>query len=196
MRIDPQQVKELRHLTKAGVMECKRALEQTSGDMDKALELLQEKAEQTLAEKAEKTIKAGYVYSYIHGDGRIGVLVEARCETDFLSKSEEFRTLVKDIALHIASEAPEYVAVSDVPVTIIEQIKHETETMAKEQGKPAHVVDTIKAGRVKKYLANACLLEQPFHKNPDLQVADLIQALSLKSGENLRLANFCRYQID
>lgn len=196
MKIEANQIQELRLLTGAGVMDCKRALEGTTGDMAKAQAILKEKQAQIAKKKEQNATKAGYVYAYVHGDGRVGVMIEARCETDFLSKSSDFRTLVRELALHIASEAPRYVKASDVPPEVLAMVEAEAEAAAQALDRPATAVPKIKAGKVRKFLNKNCLLEQQFVKNPDVSVASMLQSLSAKSGESVQIVHFCRYEID
>lgn len=193
MKINSKQVQELRTLTGAGVMDCKRTLDETLGDMSKALAMLKEKAAQAAKKKEQNSTRAGYVHSYVHDDGRIGVLIEARCETDFLSKSSDFRTLLKELALQIVSEAPRYVKTNDVPAEILEQV--EAEAAAQAADKPASAAPKIIAGKVRKFLSKNCLMEQPFIKNPDVQISNLVQALSAKSGESIQIVQFSRFEI-
>ncbi len=196
MKIEAKQIQELRLATGAGVMDCKRALEGTAGDMAKALAILKEKQAQIAKKKEQNATKAGYVYAYVHGDGRVGVMIEARCETDFLSKSADFRTLVHELALHIASEAPCYVKVSDVPPEVLAAVEAEAEAAALALDRPAAAVPKIKAGKVRKFLSKSCLMEQPFVKNPDVSVSSLVQSLSARSGESVQIVQFSRYEVE
>jgi len=195
VNIDTAQIKRLREITSLGVMECKRALEEASGDFEKAQALLAERAKAKAAKKADREMTCGVVDAYIHGNGRIGVLVEVRCETDFLAASKEFRAFVKDVALQIASQAPRYISRSDVPREEIDEIAAEAERLARAQGKPERAIEAIKDGKVKKHISQVCLLEQPFIKDPGLTVGDLVRGLIAKSGENVHIASFCRRQI-
>ena len=195
MKADLQQIQELRGLTGAGVMECKRTLEEAQGDFAKALAVLDEKAKETAKKKAAREVKAGIVDAYIHGDGRIGVLIEVVCETDFLSKSRDFRGLVRDLMLQIASEGPQYVNAADVPPPVLLAVEEEADAAARSLGKPEGVIRQIKAGKVKKHLSRICLMEQPFIKDPDITVATLVRRFIAKSGENTRVLHFTRYQL-
>jgi elongation factor Ts len=195
MVIDTALIKQLRELTSAGVMECKRALEEANGDFSQAQAVLVERAAKKAEKKADREMKHGVVQAYIHGDGRIGVLLEVHCETDFLSKGEAFRGLVKDLALQIASEAPLYISTNDVPAEAIQQVAAEAETAAREQGKSDKVIEQIKNGKVQKYLSTVCLMEQRFIKDPDLTVGDLVHAFIGQSGENVQIVHFTRRQI-
>lgn len=195
MRVDLNQLQELRSRTGIGVMDCKRVLEETAGDFQKALVLLQDMAAKKAEKKVERTAAAGIVDSYIHGEGRIGVLIEVHCETDFLAKSTEFKELVRALALQIASEAPQYLCAADVPPDVVHKIESEAEATALAMEKPPAVVAKMKAGKVRKFCKEACLLEQPFIKEPDITVGNLLQRFIAKSGELVQVAHFTRYQI-
>lgn len=195
MSIDTQRILELRQLTGAGVMDCKRALEEAAGDLEKARALLAAKAAEAAGKRADREIAQGVVEAYVHPGNRIGVLIEVRCETDFLANSPEFRHLVKELCLQIASEAPEYVYPDDVPAEVIERVRQEATANAKALGKPEPVIEQIAAGKVDKYLSHACLLRQRSIKNPDVTIAEMIQALIASSGENIRVIHFTRYEI-
>lgn len=195
MKVNTAQIKELRQLTAAGVMECKRALVEAEGDFDRAKALLLERAVNKAEKKVERETKHGVVDAYIHGDGRIGVLLEVHCETDFLSRSEAFRTLVRDLALQIASENPQYIQVEDVPREVIEQVEAEAVEAARAEGKPERVIEQIKAGKVRKFLGQVCLLEQRFIKDTDITVGELVRAFVGRSGENVQVRSFTRREI-
>lgn len=195
MTINTEQILELRRLTGAGVMDCKRALEEADGDIAKARALLAAKAAETAGKKADREIAQGVVEAYVHPGNRIGVLIEVRCETDFLANSPEFRHLVKELCLQIASEAPEYVSPGDVPAEVIERVRQEAREQAKALGKPEPVIEQIAAGKVEKFLSRACLLRQRSIKNQDVTVAEMLQALVASSGENIRVTHFTRYEI-
>jgi elongation factor Ts len=195
VKIDTQQIQELRTLSGAGVMDCKRALEESLGDFAKARALLAAKAEQTSQKKAERTVKAGVVEAYIHGNGRIGVLLEVDCETDFLAESPAFRSLVRDLALQIASEEPQYVSTQEVPPERLREVENEAECNARTLGKPERAIEQIKAGKVRKYLSQVCLLEQRFIKDQEVTPGQLVQALIAQSGENIQVRRFTRYQV-
>jgi elongation factor Ts len=196
MMISTEDIKRLRMLTSAGVMECKKALEEADGDFAQAQTVLMERAVQKADKKAEREVKHGVVDSYIHGDGRIGVLIEVHCETDFLSKGAPFRGLVRDLALQIASEAPLYINAEDVPQEEIAKVAAEAEQAAIAEGKPARVIEQIKQGKVRKYISEVCLMEQRFIKNTDIAVAELVRNFIGQSGENVQVSFFVRRQID
>lgn len=196
MAIDTAQIKKLRQLTSVGVMECKRALEEAGGDFEKAQALLAERAAQKAEEKSNREVKHGIIDAYIHGNGRIGVLVEVLCETDFLSRSEAFRSLVRDISLQIASENPLFISADEAPEETIQQVESEAERLARAQGKPERVIEQIKAGKVRKFISEVCLLEQKFIKDDSITVGDLVRSFAGKSGENVVVKHFTRRQLD
>jgi elongation factor Ts len=193
---DVQQIRELRNLTGAGVMECKRALEDTQGDFARAQALLQEKAQNTAQKKACREATAGTIGAYLHNDGRIGVLIEVYCETDFLSRNPEFRGLVKELMLQIASEEPQYIRVEEVPPEVIRHVEEKAVQMAQALGKPERTITLIKEGKVRKFLDRACLMEQRFIKDPELTIAGLVQRFIARSGENIQIRRFTRYQVE
>lgn len=192
--ITPQMVKTLRERTQAGMMDCKRALQEMGGDMERAVDYLREKGLAAAAKKAGRVAADGLVDSYIHPGGRVGVLVEVNCETDFVAKTDEFRELVRDIAMHIAAMKPEYVKRDDVPADVIERERRVFVAAAKEEGKPEHVIDRIVSGKVEKFYGDVCLLEQPFVRDSDKLVGDLIQEKIAKMGENITVRRFARFE--
>lgn len=187
-------VKELREKTGAGMMDCKKALLETNGDMDAAIDYLREKGLAAAAKKAGRIAAEGLVTSYIHMGGRIGVLVEVNCETDFVAKTEEFSQLAKDIAMHIAASKPEYVSREDVPESVLEHERSIYRAMALNEGKPERIIDKIVEGRLEKYFQEVCLLEQPFVKDPDMTVGELLNEKIAKIGEKIRVRRFVRYE--
>jgi len=188
-------VKELREKTGAGMMDCKKALQETDGDIEKAIEYLRKKGLADAAKKAGRIAAEGLVVSYIHGGGRIGVLVEVNCETDFVARTDEFKELCNDIAMHICASNPLYVSQDEVPQEVIEKEKEIYVAKAKEQGKPDHIIEKIVEGQIKKYLESICLLDQPFVKNPDVTVGQYIAEKIAKIGENIKVRRFVRYQL-
>ncbi|BCS80756.1 translation elongation factor Ts [Anaerocellum diazotrophicum] len=192
--ITADMVKELREKTGAGMMDCKKALEDAGGDMDKAIELLRERGLAKAAKKALRVAAEGIVESYIHGNGRIGVLVEINCETDFVARNEEFRQFAKDIAMQIAAANPKYVSREEVPVDVIEKEKAILRQQALNEGKPENVVDRIVEGRLEKFFEEVCLLEQPWIKNPDMKIKDLLTEKIAKIGENIVIRRFARFE--
>ena len=177
----------------AGFMDCKRALVESAGDLEKAETILRTKGIATAAKKATRATKEGIVASYIHLQGKVGVLVEVNCETDFVARNENFREFVKDITLHIAAAHPLYVSRADVPANLIEAEREIYK--AQVQGKPAHVADKIVEGKLEKFYGAVCLLEQGFIKNPDVTINDLLNAKIAELGENIVIRRFVRYLV-
>jgi elongation factor Ts len=187
-------VKQLRERTGAGMMDCKKALTDANGDMEKAIELLREKGLAAAAKKAGRIAAEGIVDAYIHGDGRIGVLVEVNIETDFAAKNEDFRAFVKDIAMQIAASKPEYVRREDVPAEVVEKEKEILRAQALNEGKPANIVDKMITGRLEKFYKEVCLLEQPFIKDPDKTIQQLLNEKIAVIGENINIRRFVRFE--
>jgi len=194
MSISAKMVKELREKTAAGMMDCKKALTETNGDMDKAIEFLREKGLSKAAKKSGRLASEGLVESYIHG-GRIGVLVEVNSETDFVAKNEEFQTFVKDVAMHIAAENPLYVKKEEVPEEVIQKEKDFLTKQALAEGKPEKIVEKMVEGRISKYYSEICLLEQSYVKDPDKTVGDLLNEKIARIGENLSIRRFARFEV-
>ena len=192
--ISAEQVKELREMTGAGMMECKKVLEEANGDKEKAAELLRERGVVKAAKKAGRIAAEGLVESYIHGDGRIGVLVEVNIETDFAAKNPEFREFVKDVAMQIAATKPEYVRREDVPAEVIEKEKEIIKAQAINEGKPEAVAEKIVAGRIDKFYEEVCLLEQDFIKDPDKEVQEVLTEKISSIGENITIRRFVRFE--
>ena len=190
-----QDIAKLRAMTGAGMMDCKKALTESNGDMDGAVKFLREKGMAAAAKKADRIAAEGVVGSYIHMGGKIGVLVEVNCETDFVAKSEQFQQLVKDIAMQIAAAKPLYVNSSEVPAEVLESEKEILRTQALNEGKPAQIVEKMVEGRIKKYYQDCCLMDQQFVKNPDLTIATLINEATLKIGEKISIRRFTRYEM-
>ncbi|HLW35524.1 MAG TPA: translation elongation factor Ts [Chthoniobacterales bacterium] len=191
--IDPKIVKQLREKTNAGMMDCKRALEEAGGDMAKAETILRTKGIASAGKKASRATKEGIVASYIHLQGKVGVLVEVNCETDFVAKNENFRGFVKDITLHIAAAHPLYVSREDVPATLIEAEREIYKGQV--TGKPANVMEKIVDGKLDKFYSTVCLLEQGFIKNPDVTIKDLLNSKIAELGENIVIRRFTRYLV-
>ena len=191
--INPQLVKQLREKTNAGFMDCKRALAEGGGDLEKAETILRTKGIASASKKASRATKEGIVASYIHLQGKVGVLVEVNCETDFVAKNENFRAFVKDITLHIAAAHPLYVSREDVPVKTVEAERTIYEAQVK--GKPANVVTKIVDGKLDKFFSTVCLLEQGFIKNPDQTIKELVSAKIAELGENIVIRRFTRYLV-
>lgn len=191
MAVDIAQVKRLKDLTGVGLTDAKAALEEANGDFDKALEAMRKKGMTKAEKRGEREARAGLVGTYNH-DNRIGVLVEVNCETDFVARNEIFLGLVKDIAMHVAATAPEYVSADEIPADVTEKVKAEFTEKATADGKPADMVEKIVDGQVKKYFAERCLLDQPFVKNPDQTVGDLVKEHNARLGENIVVRRFSR----
>ena len=190
-----EDIVKLRKRTNAGMMDCKNAFTETNGDLDKATEWLREKGIAKAAKKADRIAAEGLVYSYIHMGGKIGVLVEINCETDFVSRSDSFVALCKDIALHIAAAKPLYISNTEVPVDVLNHEKEILRTQALNEGKPEAIVDKMIDGRVKKFYEEVCLLEQPFVKDPSKKIADIINESILTIGEKISIRRFTRYEM-
>lgn len=188
-------VKELRERTGAGMMDCKKALSATDGDLEKAIDFLREKGLAAAAKKAGRVAAEGLVEAYIHGGGRIGVLVEVNCETDFVAKTDAFKELVKDIAMHIAATNPSYLKREEVPTAELEHEQAVLTEQARNEGKPEKIIEKMVAGRIEKYYKEVCLMEQPFVKDPDKTISDLITESIAKIGENISIRRFTRYQL-
>src|SRR3989440_5414229 len=193
MQIDPKTVKELRDRTNAGMMDCKRALTEANGDLAKAEVILRTKGIAGASKKASRVTKEGIVASYIHLQGKVGVLVEVNCETDFVAKNEKFREFVKDITLHIAAAHPLYVNREEVPAKLVESERAIYEGQVR--GKPANVMEKIVAGKLDKFYSTVCLMEQGFIKNPDQTVKELVATKIAELGENLVIRRFTRYLV-
>jgi elongation factor Ts len=191
--IDPKTVKQLREKTNAGMMDCKRALEEAGGDLTKAETILRTKGIASASKKASRAAKEGIVASYIHLQGKVGVLVEVSCETDFVAKNENFRVFVKDITLHIAAAHPLYVSRSDVPGNLVEAEREIYKAQVK--GKPEPVMNKIVDGKLDKFYSSVCLLEQGFIKNPDQTIGDLVKSKIAELGENIIIRRFTRYLV-
>jgi len=195
MEITAAMVKELRERTGAGMMDCKKALVEANGDAEKAIEILRERGLAKAAKKAGRIASEGIVDAYIHGGGRIGVLVEVNVETDFAAKNEEFRAFVRDIAMQIAAMNPQYVKREDIPAEVIEKEKEILKVQAMNEGKPEHIAEKMVAGRLEKYFNDVCLLEQPFIKDNDKTVEDVLKEKIARIGENISIRRFVRYEM-
>lgn len=187
-------VKELREKTGAGMMDCKKALTEKNGNMDEAVAYLREKGLSAAEKKAGRIAAEGLVESYIHAGGRIGVLVEVNCETDFVAKTDDFQEFVRDVAMHIAAANPQYVSREEVPESVIESEKAIFKATALNEGRPEGVIDRIVEGRLEKYLSDICLMEQAFVKDPDTTIGQLVTAKIAKIGENINIRRFVRFE--
>lgn len=188
-------VKELREKTGVGIMDCKKALGESNGDIEKAIEILRKKGIATAKKRGGRATSEGQVQSYIHAGGKIGVLVEINCETDFSAKTDDFTDFAKNIAMHIAATSPLAVDREGIPGEILDKEKEIYMTQARESGKPEKVLEKIVEGKMKKFYSEACLLEQEYVKNPDITVQDLLNELIAKTGENIVIKRFIRYQL-
>jgi elongation factor Ts len=195
MAITVDMVKELRERTGAGVLDCRNALQEVGGDFDKAATLLRKKGLAIAAKKAEREAKEGLVEAYIHGGGRLGVLLELNCETDFVARTADFRELAHDLAMQIAATNPQYLTPQDIPTDVLEgQRRREREQV--EGDKPEEVVERILEGKLKKYYQEVCLLEQPFIKDEGVSIRELITAKIAKLGENIKVRRFARFELE
>jgi elongation factor Ts len=188
-------VKELRDKTNAGMMDCKKALSETNGDMEKSVDLLRQKGLAVAQKRADRATSQGVIESYIHAGSKLGVLVEVGCETDFVAKTDAFMAFARDIAMHIAASSPVSVTRDDVPAELVAREREIYKAQALESGKPENIVDKMITGKIDKFLAEACLMEQKFVKNPELSVQDLLNELIGKMGENISIKRFARFQI-
>ena len=195
MEITTAQIKELREATSAGVLECRKALEQWNGDLEKATAYLREKGLAKAAKKAERVVKDGRVEVYAHPGNRVGVILEVNCESDFVARTEDFKALVHDLALHIAFASPRYVRAEDVPAEVLEAQRAAFQSEAAATGKPANVLERIVQGKLDKYYDEVCLLRQPFVKDDKVQVGDLVTGAIAKIGENIVVRRFVRYEV-
>ncbi len=193
--ISATMVKELRDKTSAGIMDCKKALKESNGDIEKAIDYLRKKGLATAQKRSGRDASAGIVQSYIHMGGKIGVLVEVNCETDFVAKNEDFQEFVKGVAMHIAALNPIGLKKEDVPLDVVEKEKKIFEEKAKLQGKPENIIEKIVSGQVEKFYKDSCLMSQNYVKNPDVTITDLLNELVAKIGESIQIRRFVRYEI-
>ncbi len=195
MAITAKAVKELRERTGAGMMDCKKALQETGGDMDKAIDFLRKKGLADAAKKAGRIATEGLVHAYIHGGGRIGVLVEVNCETDFVARTDKFREFVHNVAMHIAAARPQWLDRESVPPADLEKEKRLLAEQAAESGKPPQVVEKIVKGRLEKFLKENCLLDQPYVKDTDITVGEYVKKMIAELGENIRVRRYVRFEL-
>ena len=195
MSITAQQVQELRRKTGAGIMDCKKALADTEGDIEKAAVLLRKAGIARADARLERSTSEGVIASYIHAGGKIGVLVELNCETDFVARTKEFQELGFNLAMHVAAENPKYLRPEDVPAEVIEKEKEVYRAVALKEGKPENVLDRIVEGRLKKYYSEVCLLEQPYVRDDQVTVAEVVKEAMSKIGENIVVRRFARFQV-
>ncbi|MDH4219832.1 MAG: translation elongation factor Ts [Candidatus Aminicenantes bacterium] len=195
MAVSTESVKELRQRTGIGMMECKKALEESDGDIDKAITILRKKGYARAKDKMTRAASEGAVGAYIHLNGKIGVLVEVNCESDFVARNEEFQALVKNIAMHIAAASPRYISSEDVPPEVLEEEKDIIKDQFKDSDKPPEIVDKIVQGKLGKFYQEACLLDQPYIKDDKISVKDLITSVIGKFGENIVIRRFARFEL-
>jgi len=195
MQITPTMIKDLREKTGAGIMDCKEDLTAADGAMEEAIDFLRKKGLQAAAKRAARSTQEGVVGSYIHGGGRLGVLVEVNCETDFVARTDDFQDLVHDLAMQVAAANPLYLAREEIPDETVTKERHIYEEQARASGRPAPALPKIVEGRLEKYFQEVCLLDQPFVKDPSMTVQDLIKAKIAKTGENITVRRFVRFQL-
>lgn len=193
--ISAQDVKKLRDMTGAGMMDCKRALTEAEGDLDKAVDILRAKGVSKAAKRAEKSANEGTIGSYIHFDNRTAVIVELNCETDFVANTDQFKALAKDLAMHVASAAPLAVSPDQLDAAVVEHEREVYRQQVKEEGKPEHIAEKIVEGKVQKFFKESALLAQPFVKDPDKTIEQLITEVSSKTGEKIEVARFARFKV-
>lgn len=195
MTITAAMVKELREATSAGILDCRKALEATGGDFDKAVDYLRERGLAQAAKRMDRAAQEGMIHAYIHAGGRIGVLTEVNCETDFVARTEEFQGFVNDVALQIAAMAPQYISRADVPEDVLEHERQLYRAQALEEGKPESVIDRIIEGRLEKFYKQVCLLEQDFIRDEEVTIDELLKEQIHKTGENVVIRRFARYEL-
>ena len=193
--ISAADVQRLRAATGAGMMDCKKALSETEGDIEKAIDYLRQKGLSDAAKRTDRTATEGAIGSYIHPGGKLGVLVEINCESDFVARTEDFQTLVKDVAMHIAAANPLYLRREEVPESVMTREKNIYEAQAREGGKPEKIIERIVQGKLERFFQEICLLEQPFVKDPDVNISQLVSSKIAKLGENIVIRRFQRYQL-
>lgn len=195
MEITTSMVKELREATGAGVLDCKKALEASGGDLEKAKAYLREKGLAAAAKKAGRVAKEGLIEAYVHTGGRVGALIELDCETDFVARTEEFKALAHDLAMQVVAAKPLYLAPEDIPPDVLEEEKNVYRAQARDAGKPEHIVERIVEGKLQKHFQEVCLMRQPFIKDDDLTVQDIVTRTIAKLGENIVMRRFARFEL-
>jgi elongation factor Ts len=195
VEVSASMVKDLREKTGAGMMDCKKALAETGGDFQKAIDYLRQKGLATAAKRAGRIASEGRIGSYIHAGGKIGVMVEVNCETDFVAKTDDFQAFAKDIAMHIAASSPLYIRREDVSPEVLQREREIYQAQARDAKKPEKIIDRIVDGKLEKFYGEICLLEQPFVKDPDITVQDLLNGLIGKLGEKVEIRRFTRFQV-
>jgi len=195
LKITTSMIKELRGATGAGVLDCKKALEASGGNLEKAKAYLREKGLAAAAKKADREVKEGLIEAYVHAGGRVGALIELGCETDFVARTEDFKQLAHDLAMQVVASKPLYLTPDDIPPEVLEEEKNIYRTQAKELGKPEHVVERIVEGKLQKYFEDVCLMRQPFIRDDELTVQDVITQMIAKVGENIVVRRFARFEL-
>ncbi len=195
MEITAEQVKELRDKTGVGIMDCKKALAECNGNLQEAVDYLRKKGIATAQKRGGRTTSEGQVASYIHAGGKIGVLIEINCETDFSGKTDDFSEFARNIAMHIAATNPISLDRDSLPQDVLDRERDIYATQAKDSGKPENIIEKIVDGKMNKFYSEACLLEQPYVKNPDITIQDLVNEMMAKTGENIVIRRFTRYQL-
>jgi len=195
VEVSASMVKDLREKTGAGMMDCKKALAESGGNFEKAVDYLRQKGLATAARRAGRVASEGQIGSYVHAGGKIGVMVEVNCETDFVAKTDDFQAFAKDIAMHIAASSPLYIQRENVPPEVLEREREIYRAQAREAGKPEKIMEKIVEGKLEKFYSEVCLLEQPFIKDPDRTVQDLLNGLIGKLGEKVEIRRFFRFQV-
>ena len=195
MKITSQMVKELRDKTNAGMMDCKKALSETEGDMEKAVDLLRQKGLAVAAKRADRATSEGVIQTYIHAGNKLGVMVEVGCETDFVAKTDSFIDFAKDVAMHIAASNPVAISRDAVPADLLDREREIYVKQAQDSGKPDNIIEKIVSGKIDKFYSEICLMEQKFVKNPDLSVQDILNEIIASLGENITIKRFARFQV-
>lgn len=195
MEVSTELVKKLRETTGCGILDCKKALVEKEGNIDEAIKFLREKGLASAEKKTGRSTKEGTVLSYIHGGGRIGVMIEVNCETDFVARTEKFQTFVKDVAMHVAALNPRFVSPENITEDVLALEKEIYKVQALESGKPEKIIDKIIEGKIRKFSEDVCLLEQPYIKNPDIKVKDYLKEQISVLGENISIKRFIRWQL-
>ncbi len=195
VEISAQMIKQLRTRTNAGVMDCKEALTEAGGDLEKSVDFLRKRGVAIALKRAGRETSQGFIQSYIHTGGKIGVLVEVNCETDFVAKTDEFKAFVKNLAMHIAATKPLGIRAEDISEEVIQREKEIYRAQAEEMGKPEKILDKIVQGKMEKFCKESCLLDQQYVRDPDITIQDLIHDIVTKTGENITVRRFVRYQL-
>lgn len=195
MNVSFDKVKQLRAETLVGIVECKKALEESEGDIEKAKLLLRKKGMKIAEKKLEEATNQGLIASYMHHNARVGVLVEVQCQSDFVARNEEFQQFARDVAMHIAASSPKWIAQQDIPPKCLQEEEEVIQAEIKDDGKPAHIVDKIIQGKMKKFYESVCLLDQPYIKDEDKTVGDYLQQMVARLGENIKIKRFVRFEL-